>query len=346
MLFIHIPFLPDTNLIASISMIAMAEAIVDHSLKWHLETHEDKKCSNEQFSATRGCDGAITVIPTLTFHQVAGNCSPISENLIPLGEQLMVLSPQLQRPSLIMMVSACSDLQVSILLILKALPIFLPFLLDDKSKFSQITWKLFSFWIVRGHPDWDVWILAFFHLPLKIRRALLVMAVYVLGVRKVIADILSKCRTLPSNWILDKKSCHWILDLGLIPKANLFVTREKHLLTWHVFSLEDALAFVYLYLYTLAISPSLGGSRQHKRTTKTMGTHSVPLAMTRDPAEFGWHCWSNTAHPPQSFTTYVASQMPSPLLPLPQGCPYRANPWQQQMPIRTASQSFATHSYS
>ena len=28
----------------------------------------------------------------------------------------------------------------------------------------------------------------------------------------------------------------------------------------------------YLYLYTLAISPSLGGSRQHKRTTKTMGT--------------------------------------------------------------------------
>ena len=27
-----------------------------------------------------------------------------------------------------------------------------------------------------------------------------------------------------------------------------------------------------IYLYTLAISPSLGGSRQHKRTTKTMGT--------------------------------------------------------------------------
>ena len=26
------------------------------------------------------------------------------------------------------------------------------------------------------------------------------------------------------------------------------------------------------YLYTLAISPSLGGSRQHKRTTKTMET--------------------------------------------------------------------------
>ena len=35
--------------------------------------------------------------------------------------------------------------------------------------------------------------------------------------------------------------------------------------------------------------------------------HSVLLAMTRDPAEFGWHCWSNTAHPPPSSTTYVAS---------------------------------------
>ena len=37
--------------------------------------------------------------------------------------------------------------------------------------------------------------------------------------------------------------------------------------------------------------------------------------MTRDPAEFGWHCWSNIAHPPPSSTTYVASYMPFPLLP-------------------------------
>ena len=29
---------------------------------------------------------------------------------------------------------------------------------------------------------------------------------------------------------------------------------------------------IYSILYTLAISPSLGGSRQHKKTTKTMGT--------------------------------------------------------------------------
>ena len=83
-----------------------------------------------------------------------------------------------------------------------------------------------------------------------------------------------------------------------------------------------------------------------KEQQKQWGPHSVPLAMTRDPAEFGWHCWSNTAHPPPSSTTYVASQMPSSLLPLPQDCPYKATPWQRQMPIRTVSQSFATHSYS
>ena len=68
-------------------------------------------------------------------------------------------------------------------------------------------------------------------------------------------------------------------------------------------------AYIYLfYLYTLAVSPSLGGSRQHKRNKqKQWGFHSVLPAMTRDPAEFGWHCWSNTAHPPPSSTTYVAS---------------------------------------
>ena len=91
--------------------------------------------------------------------------------------------------------------------------------------------------------------------------------------------------------------------------------------------------------------PVWGVADNTEETTKQWGFHSVLLAMTRDPAEFGWHCWSNTAHPPPSSTTYVASYMPSPLLPLPPGCLYKANPWQQQMPIRTASQPFATHSY-
>ena len=53
----------------------------------------------------------------------------------------------------------------------------------------------------------------------------------------------------------------------------------------------------------MAISPSLGGSRQHKRNNINNGDfHSILLAMTRDPAEFGWHCWSNTAHFPPSST--------------------------------------------
>ena len=38
--------------------------------------------------------------------------------------------------------------------------------------------------------------------------------------------------------------------------------------------------YISNYLYTLATSPSLGGS---------WGFYSVLLAMTRDPAEFGWH---------------------------------------------------------
>ena len=125
--------------------------------------------------------------------------------------------------------------------------------------------------------------------------------------------------------------------------------------------MEIVLLYVYLFLVVLKYVflpiclsiylgrfPQFGGGGAADNTeerTKQWGFHSVLLAMTRDPAEFGWHCWSNTALPPPSSTTYVASYMPSPLLPLPQGCLYKTTPWQQQMPIRTASQLFATHSY-
>ena len=44
-----------------------------------------------------------------------------------------------------------------------------------------------------------------------------------------------------------------------------------------------------------------------KKQQKQWGFHSFPLAVASDPAEFGWHCWSDTAHPPPSPTTYVAS---------------------------------------
>ena len=100
--------------------------------------------------------------------------------------------------------------------------------------------------------------------------------------------------------------------LSIPTSEGWFLRRSLKLkltLAGHQFLLFRATGlFIYFFfLYTLAVSPSLGGSRQHKRNNKNNGFHSVLPAMTRDPAEFGWHCWSNTAHPPQSSTTYVAS---------------------------------------
>ena len=91
---------------------------------------------------------------------------------------------------------------------------------------------------------------------------------------------------------------------GLSGSTTPFLTRESHMPNRN----PKTTIRSSIYLYTLAVSPSLGGSRQHKRNKqKQWGFHSVLPAMTRDPAEFGWHCWSNTAHPPPSSTTYVAS---------------------------------------
>ena len=105
--------------------------------------------------------------------------------------------------------------------------------------------------------------------------------------------------------------------------------------------------YIYLYLYTLAISPSLGGSRQHKRTTKTMGTPLRSYSNGEGPSRV-WmalleqHSPSSPVfHNLRRFTDAI-----SPTAPTTQGCPYKATPWQRQMPIRTASQSFGTHSYS
>ena len=103
---------------------------------------------------------------------------------------------------------------------------------------------------------------------------------------------------------------------------------------------------VHIYLYTLAISPSLGGSRQHKRTTKTMGTPLRSSSNDEGPSQV-WMALLEQ-HSPSSpifhnlrrFTDAISP------MPLPQGCPYKATLWQRQMPIRTVSQSFATHSYS
>ena len=82
-----------------------------------------------------------------------------------------------------------------------------------------------------------------------------------------------------------------------------------------------------LSIYLGRFPPVWGGSRQHKRNKqKQWGFHSVLPAMTRDPAEFGWHCWSNTTHPPPSSTTYVALiDAVSPTAPT-TGLPLQGNP--------------------
>ena len=64
MLFHHIPFLQGTNLIPSDNLITLAEAVVDLSLKQSLSLIYIKYVLTE-FSTTRGCGSAITVILTL-----------------------------------------------------------------------------------------------------------------------------------------------------------------------------------------------------------------------------------------------------------------------------------------
>ena len=46
--------------------------------------------------------------------------------------------------------------------------------------------------------------------------------------------------------------------------------------------------------------PFFGGVADDKKNNnKQWGFYFVLLAMMRDPAKFGWHYWSNTAHLPQ-----------------------------------------------
>ena len=86
--------------------------------------------------------------------------------------------------------------------------------------------------------------------------------------------------------------------------ASLWNARQK--LEWKVDCLifsddtvlvsdnEKGLEHIYLYLYTLAVSPSWGVADNTKRQQKQWGFYSVLLAMMRDPAKFVWCCWSNT----------------------------------------------------
>ena len=58
------------------------------------------------------------------------------------------------------------------------------------------------------------------------------------------------------------------------------------------------LFLIYSIYIPWPFPPVWGVADNTKEKQKQWGPHSVPLAMTRDPAEFEWHCWSNTAHPP------------------------------------------------
>ena len=57
------------------------------------------------------------------------------------------------------------------------------------------------------------------------------------------------------------------------------------------------------YIYIPWPFPPVWGVANYTERTKQWGFYSVLLAMKRDPAEFGWHYWSNAAHPPLSSTT-------------------------------------------
>ena len=56
-----------------------------------------------------------------------------------------------------------------------------------------------------------------------------------------------------------------------IPYSSIFFSFLFMVASFVLFLVSNIQSNIYIYLYTLAISPSLGGSRQHKRTTKTMG---------------------------------------------------------------------------
>ena len=63
--------------------------------------------------------------------------------------------------------------------------------------------------------------------------------------------------------------------------------------------------------------------------------------MTRDPAEFGWHCWSNTAHPPPSFHNlrrFIGCRLPY--------CPYHRAASTRQPRGNSRCQSELRHNHS
>ena len=122
-----------------------------------------------------------------------------------------------------------------------------------------------------------------------------------------------------SNWA-NSQMCsvlHNPIRAGEILQSHIFISGCVRLcLQW----------FIYI---PWPFPPVWGVVDNIKKTTKQWGLYSVLLAIMRDPAKFGRHCWSDTAHPPPSSITYVASYATSPTT---------ATLWQQQMPIKNGIQ--------
>ena len=141
--------------------------------------------------------------------------------------------------------------------------------------------------------------------------------------------------------------CFLTTKVSHIPKPIkcLTSTLSKYLYKVHLTKATEVIK-ISIYLYTLAVCPSLGGNQQHKEITKTMGV-LLRSSSNEGGSSLVWMALLEYHSPPSPvFHNLLRFTMQSPLLPLPQGCLYKATPWQQQMPIRTASQSLATHSYS
>ena len=132
----------------------------------------------------------------------------------------------------------------------------------------------------------------------------------------------------------------------LVPRC--FLRRTLQSIKLH--SLEsgslDQLTIFSLSIY-LGRFPQFGGSRQHKRNNKNNGGFTPFFQQWRGGTQPSLDGTAGATQPilPRLPQLTSLHRCHLPYCPY-QSCLYKATPWQQQMPIRTASQSFATHSYS
>ena len=144
-------------------------------------------------------------------------------------------------------------------------------------------------------------------------------AVQCCSVEKILFSVKSHCREF-CQWDGQQETVYWTPILKVMSLLFYWVglfscIRYTNVLFNHIALLRQSQPFKILltgcslfYIYIpWPFPPVWGVADNTKEQQKQWGFYSVLLAMTRDPAEFVWHCWSNTAHPTPSSTTYVAS---------------------------------------